>query len=86
MKSRVFTVTSTASEIVAVEPANRTALIHVAGNNIVYLGGSDVTTANGLNTEKGAVPVAVQIPAGEALYAVVPSATTETLRVLVQGD
>lgn len=86
MKSRVFTITSTASEIVAVEPSNRTALIHVAGNNIIYIGGADVTTANGLNTEKGAEPLEVQIPAGEPLYAVVANGLTETVRVLTQGD
>lgn len=84
MKSRAFTVDTTATEIVAVEPTNRTALIHVAGNNIVYLGGSDVTTANGLNTEKGAIPLAVEIPAGEALFAI--ATVTETVRVLTQGD
>lgn len=84
MKSRVFTITSTAVEIVAAEPKNRTALIHVAGNNIVYIGDSTVTTATGLNTEKNAVPLTVEIPAGETLYAI--SAATETLRVMVQGD
>lgn len=84
MKSRVFTVSSTAIEIVAVEPSNRIALIHVAGNNIVYVGGSDVTTANGLNTEKGAEPLEVLVPAGEALWAIAPN--SETLRVLTQGD
>lgn len=86
MKSRVFTVDGTAVEIVATEPTNRTALIHVAGNNIVYIGGSDVTTANGLSTEKGAVPLTVEIPAGETLWALAANGATETLRVLVQGD
>lgn len=86
MKSRVFTVDGTPVEIVAAEPTNRTALIHVAGNNIVYLGGSDVTTANGLTTEKNAVPLTVEIPAGQSLYALAANGFTETLRVLVQGD
>lgn len=86
MKSRVYTVDGTAVEIVAPEPANRTVLIHVAGNNIVYLGGSDVTTANGLTTEKNAVPIQVIVPAGESLWALAANGATETLRVLVQGD
>ena len=84
MKSRVFSVGTTAVEIVATEPRNRTALIHVAGNNIVYLGGSDVTTANGLATEKNAVPITVEISAGETLWAI--ASVTESLRLLVQGD
>ena len=86
MKSRVFTVNTTAVEIVSVEPTNRTALIHVVGNNIVYLGGSDVTTTDGYITEKNGVPVMVPIPAGEALYAVAAAGASESVRVLLQGD
>lgn len=86
MKSRVYSVDGTAVKIVDVEPSNRIALIHVAGNNIIYLGGSDVTTANGLNTEKGAVPLEVTVPAGETLWAIANGGVTETVRVLTQGD
>lgn len=85
MKSRAFTVTTTASQVVSPEPVNRTALLHVIGNGIVYIGGPDVTTTDGLLTEKHVVPQAVTIPAGESLWAVVAS-STEALRVLVPGD
>ena len=86
MKSRVYSVDGTAVKIVDVEPSNRTVLVHVAGNNIVYLGGADVTAGNGLNTEKSAVPLEVLVPAGETLWAIASNGVTETLRVLVQGD
>lgn len=85
MKSRTFTVTTTATKIVAAEPSNRVATIHVVGSGVVYLGGSDVTTANGLPNEKNAIPIQVEIPANEELYGIV-STSTEEVRVLVQSD
>ena len=85
MKSRAFTITTTSSQIVAAEPLTRSAWIHIGGNGIVYLGGSDVTVANGLPTEKHAVPLEITILAGETLHAIVTTGT-ESLRVLVEGD
>ena len=85
MKSRTFTVTTTAAEVIAAEPSTRQVYLHVVGAGTVYIGGSDLTTANGLLTEKHAVPQTLTIPAGEVLWAVIASGT-ETLRILVQGD
>jgi hypothetical protein len=85
MKSRTFTITTTAQEVIAAEPSTRQVWLHVLGAGTVYIGGSDVTTANGLLTEKNAVPQTLTIPAGEVLWAVVASGT-DTLRILVQGD
>jgi len=62
MKSRNFTVTSTASEVIAAEPSTRQVYLHVLGNGVVYLGGADVTTTNGLLTEKAAAPQPLTIP------------------------
>jgi hypothetical protein len=85
MKSRTFTVTTTAAEVVATEPLTRRVYLHVVGNHDVYLCGSDVTTSNGLPTEKHTAPMELTIPAGETLWAIVAS-STEQLRILVQGD
>jgi hypothetical protein len=85
MKSRTFTVTTTAAEVIAAEPVTRQVWLHVLGAGTVYIGGEDVTTTNGLLTEKNAVPQALTIPAGEVLWALVASGT-DTLRILVQGD
>lgn len=74
-------VTTTRSVVVAASPNWRTVLIHVLGAGTVYLGGSDVTSSNGLLTEKNAVPLQVEIPANEALYAVTGSGS-ENLRIL----
>jgi hypothetical protein len=85
MKSRTFTVTTTAAEVVAAEPSTRRVYLHVIGTADVYVGGSDVTTSNGLPTEKHTAPMEITIPAGETLWAIVAS-STEELRILVQGD
>ena len=81
MSSNQCTITTTRQVVVAAAPANRQVYLHVIGNNIVCLGGSDVTGANGMPTEKGAVPFEICVPAGENLYAVSASGT-EDLRVL----
>jgi hypothetical protein len=80
MKSQNFTVTTTPSLLIAAAPSNRSIYIHVIGTGVVYLGGSDVTSANGLLTEKNAVPFSVELPANEPLWAV--SAGTEEVRIL----
>ena len=81
MVSQTKTVTTTASQVVAASTAWRTIYLHVTGNGIVYLGGSDVTSANGLLTEKNAVPFQFILPANETLWAVTASGT-EDLRIM----
>jgi quercetin dioxygenase-like cupin family protein len=81
MKSSKYTVTTTAQIVVPAKNYNREIYTHVIGNGIVYLGGSDVTIANGTSTEKHTAPAAFFVPAGETIYAIVESAT-EDLRVL----
>ena len=85
MKSRTFTVTTTAQEVIAAEPSTRQVYFHVIGTGTVYIGGSDLTTSNGLPTEKHTGLMEMTIPAGEVLWAMMASGT-ETLRILVQGD
>ena len=81
MISNSVTVTTTAALIVASSQSWRTVYIHVLGAGTVYLGESDVTSSNGLLTEKNAVPQTLEIPAGEELWAVTGSGT-ETLRIM----
>ena len=86
MKSSTHSITSTRSLVIDVEPLTRIVQLHVVGNAIVYIGGSDVTAANGLSLEKHGAPQAITIPAGETLHAITAAAVTEELRILVQGD
>lgn len=62
--------------------AVRTIYIHVTGAGTVYLGDATVTSANGLLTEKNAVPLVIELPANEELWAVTASGT-ESLRMLI---
>lgn len=82
MNSTNHTITSTRSLVIAKDDVTRTVYLHVLGNGTVYIGGSNVTTDNGMLTEKNAVPFQFILPANEELYAITPSNTTEELRIL----
>lgn len=84
MISTAVTITTTATRILTKSNSYRTIYLHVTGNGVVYLGGADVSSANGLLTEKNAVPIELQIPAQEELWAVVATGT-ESLRILKPG-
>jgi hypothetical protein len=79
--SRQVTITTTPTVIVPSDIADQTALLH-ATNDALYIGGSNVTTANGYlvdNKDKLTIPVGDH----EGLYGVVASGTT-TVSVLYQ--
>jgi hypothetical protein len=77
VNSASYSVTTTRMVIVAPDNINRTVYVHAIGNGVVYLGGATVTTANGMLTEKGAVPFEMFLPANETLYAITASGTQE---------
>jgi hypothetical protein len=81
MISSSVTINTTAQKILSKSNSYRTIYIHVVGAGTVYLGGSDVTSTNGLLTEKHAVPLELVIPAQEELWAVTASGS-ESLRLL----
>ena len=84
MISTATTINTTAQKILSKSNSYRTVYFHVTGAGTVYLGGSDVTSTNGLLTEKNAVPLQLVIPAQEELWAVTASGT-ESLRILTPG-
>lgn len=83
MKSQTHTITDARSIVITSDNIHRTVYLHVVGNGTVYIGGNDVTTANGMLTEKHAVPFEMQLPAGENLYAICATGVTENLRTLL---
>lgn len=85
MRTKSFTVTTTPQMIVEASEDKRTVYLHVIGNGIVYIGDSTVTSTNGLLTEKHAVPLVVELPAAQELWAVVAT-LTEELRVMTAFD
>ena len=64
---------------------NRTIYLHAIGNGVVYIGGADVTSENGMLTEKSAVPFEMFLPLGEELYAITATGT-EVVRVLTPSQ
>jgi len=84
MKSASVTVTTSPTLLVEKDETNRYVYFHVIGNSTVYLGGSDVSTSNGLATQKHTTPLEMFLPINERLYGIVAS-STEDIRVLI-GD
>lgn len=80
MKSSAVTVGTDAALIVAADDLARTVYLHHESNQAIFLGGSDVSTANGLHMKKGQT-YTITLKAKETLYAVADLAGQE-LRVL----
>lgn len=80
MISTSVSVGTTQVQLLAASNSWRTVYLHVIGNNPIYVGGSNVTTANGLQTEKHTSPIEFYIPAEEELWAV--AATTVEIRFM----
>jgi hypothetical protein len=79
--SKQITVTTTPTVLVPANIADQTALVH-ATNNALFIGGSDLTTANGYVVDHKD-KITVQVGDHEGLYGVVSSGTT-TVSVLYQ--
>ncbi len=77
MNTASYSVSTTRVLIVAADNISRTCYLHVVGNGVVYVGGANVTSSNGMATEKHAVPFQFFLPAGETLYAITASGTEE---------
>ena len=81
MKATQHTITTSPSKVVTSNPFAQYVYLHVAGNGTVYLGGADVTSTNGLATQKHTTPIQFFIPRGQELWAITATAT-ETLQIL----
>ena len=85
MRSTQTSVTTAATLLVAADNINRQIYIHSLSNTAIYLGGSTVTTSTGFLLEKDDGYLALTIPIGETLYAIVGTGT-ETVTVLLPND
>ena len=84
MKSEQLTVGLTAVRILDDENTNRRVYFHDDSSHPVYLGGSDVTTSNGLEIPKNLL-LELYIPANEELWAVSGNAD-QSVSILYQTD
>lgn len=74
IKSTNTTLTTTAAAVIPAHPANRWLLLHAKGT--LFLGGSDVTTANGYRMDNGD-KISLELDANETLYGITSAATSD---------
>jgi hypothetical protein len=79
MKSIAVTVTSSPTLVVAADNFPRSCYLHSSSGSL-YIGGSDVTSANGLHMSNGET-LEIFVPTSETIYAV-SSSSSHTMRVL----
>jgi hypothetical protein len=80
MISKAVTVTTSPTLILPADNIPRTIYIHNGGGAKVYIGGADVSTANGFHLGNGESQD-IFVPTNEKLYGVVAS-STNTVNVL----
>jgi hypothetical protein len=82
MKAYKIIVTDAVTQLVPVDNINRPVYLQIEGNNTVYIGGSDVTAAQGFPIAKHAAPIQGGLPAGDGLWGICASGQTETIRII----
>tara|TARA_R110002126_G_scaffold97439_1_gene227019 strand:+ start:116 stop:373 length:258 start_codon:yes stop_codon:yes gene_type:complete len=80
MISKAVSVTTSPTLILPADKIPRTVYIHNEGGAKIYLGGADVSTANGFHLGNGESQD-IFVPTNEKLYAIVAS-STNTINVL----
>ncbi len=82
MKAYKITVTDAVTELCPRDNINRPVFVQIEGNNTVYIGGSDVTAAQGFPIVKHTAPIEGGLPAGDGLWGICASGVTETIRII----
>ena len=77
-----MTVTDAVTQIVPIDNLNRPVYLQIEGNNTVYIGGADVTAAQGFPIAKHAAPIEGGLPAGDGLWAICSAGVSETIRII----
>jgi hypothetical protein len=80
MRSTAVSVGTTAVLLIAADDTHRTVYLHHESNHAIYLGGSNVSTGNGLHMKKSE-NLSIVLPSRQTIYAVSDTADQE-IRVL----
>jgi hypothetical protein len=86
MKAYKITVTDVVTQLVPVDNLNRPVWVQIEGNNTVYIGGSNVTAAQGFPVAKHAAPIQGGLGVGEGLWGICSSGQTETIRIITSDS
>jgi hypothetical protein len=82
MRAYKVVVTDQVTQLVPVDNINRPVYLQIEGNNTVYIGGADVTAAQGFPIAKHAAPIEGGLPAYDGLWGICASGMTETIRII----
>lgn len=82
MKAYKVVVTDTVVELVPRDNINRPVFVQIEGNNTVYIGGADVTAAQGFPIVKHSAPIQGGLGVGDGLWGICSSGETETIRII----
>jgi len=82
VKAYKVLVTDSVTQVVPVDNLNRPVFMQIEGNNTVYIGGADVTAAQGFPLVKHSAPLEGGLPAGDGLWAICSAGQTETIRII----
>lgn len=82
MKAYKVLVTDQVTQLVPVDNINRPVFVQIEGNNTVYIGGADVTVAQGFPIVKHTAPLEGGLPAGDGLWGICDTGVSETIRII----
>jgi hypothetical protein len=82
MRAYKITVTDTITQLVEPDNINRPVYVQIEGNNTVYIGGSNVTAAQGFPIAKHAAPIQGGLGAGDGLWGICSAGQTEIIRII----
>lgn len=82
MRAYKVEVTDEVVELVSRDNINRPVYVQIEGNNTVYIGGADVTAAQGFPIVKHSAPIQGGLGVGDGLWGVCASGETETIRII----
>ena len=82
MRAYKIEVTDTVVELVPRDNINRPVYVQIEGNNTVYIGGADVTAAQGFPIVKHSAPIQGGLGVGDGLWGICASSQTETIRII----
>ncbi|CAB4148759.1 hypothetical protein UFOVP526_23 [uncultured Caudovirales phage] len=82
MRAYKVTVTDTVTQLVARDNLNRPVYMQIEGNNTVYIGGADVTAAQGFPIVKHSAPIQGGLGVGDGLWGICASGVSEVVRII----
>jgi hypothetical protein len=82
MKAYKVVVGDTVTELVPRDNLNRPVYMQIEGNTTVYIGGANVTAAQGFPIVKHGAPIQGGLGVGDGLWGVCSDGESETVRII----